>query len=100
MSIALVPRKQISTFISFILEIASEPTVILEFFEILSPITITSIFGWCIYSRMAGMLPEIKVALSCGGSDRAISRIVVPPLVSINIPSLISEMAFCAITFF
>src|SRR5687768_16175468 len=99
-SMALVPRKQISALTDFILAIASEPTVIFEFFEILSPIRITSILGWCMYSRTAGMLPEIKVALSWGGSDRAISIIVVPPLVRMNIPLLIRLMAFWAMIFF
>jgi hypothetical protein len=43
--IALMPRKHTSAFSSLILEIASRPTVIFEFLEILSPIAITSMFG-------------------------------------------------------
>src|SRR5262245_5343266 len=86
MSMALMPRKQRSALMCLILAMASPPMVILEFFDTLSPIMITSTLGCCMYSRMAGMLPEIKVALSCGGRALAISMMVVPPLVSTNMP--------------
>src|SRR5687767_3021636 len=67
-SMALMPRKQRSALMFLILAMASAPIVILAFFDTRSPIMITSIFGCIMYSRMAGMLPEIKVALKEGGS--------------------------------
>ena len=76
---ALIPKKHKSGFKVLILASASAPNVIFEFFDSLSPITITSILGWCIYSTTAGMLPEIKVADKVMGKWRASSIIVVPP---------------------
>jgi hypothetical protein len=93
-SIALMPRKQISALICLIFVIASPPTVIFEFFEIRSPIKMTSIFGCWIYSIAAGKLPVKKVARKCCGNAFANSRIVVPPVVRINMPSRINVTAF------
>src|ERR1044072_6243581 len=100
MSMALMPRKQMSELIFLILVMASAPMVILAFFDTRSPIITTSILGCCMYSRMAGMLPEINVALNAGGSARAISIMVVPPLVNTNMPSFIRAAAFSPMTFF
>src|SRR5688572_178192 len=98
-SMALMPKKHKSALICLILAMASAPMVIFEFFEMRSPIIITSMVGCCMYSSIAGILPDMNVAFNWRGNERAISMMVVPPLVSTNMSFWIRAAALWAMIF-